>query len=1140
MAGQRYYIEALMKEGGGGDNLAVRWQLPNATIEEPIPNNRLQVFGLGPPQVTQQPTNVTVVEGGSATFSVQLARPFGATYQWLRNGSNIPGGINTSFTLSPAALGDNGAQFRCFIANPQGNTNSSTAILTVQADTTPPTISSVGNLGDTTIVTVLYSEPVEAASGKNRLNYTLDNGAAVNAAAFGPDSRSIVLTTSPLSPGVVYTLTVNNVRDRASTPNSIAPGTQRTFSIDFTPLDIGNLSPNREPIGPSSRRTGLVISEIMYHPTNRVDGKILEFIELYNSQVFAEEISGYRLSGEINYTFPTNTMIPAGGYLVVAPVPADIQSVYGLASVVGGFTNRLSNGSGTVRLRNKAGAVLLEANYSADPGWPVAADGAGHSLVLARPSYGEANAEAWEASDVAGGTPGSGETSGANPYLTIVINEFLAHTDDPELDYIELYNYSTQAVNLAGCILTDDPTTNRFLIPNVTIPARGFVVYNQTDMGFSLSASGETIYLKNPSATKVIDAVRFNGQQNGIATGRYPDGAPGFYRLQNKTPGTSNGKILVSDIVINEIMSNPISGDSADEFVELSNRGASAVNLAGWRLTDGISYTFPTNAILPAGGYVVVANDAAHLITNYTGLNTNNTFGNYGGNLANGSERIALTMPDEVVSTNGSFRVTNIIHITKDEVTYRGGGRWGKWADGGGSSLELIDPRSNHRLASNWADSDETSKCAWTNIEYTGVLDSGNGSSDSFQIFLQGAGECLVDNVEVFAQGGPNLVVNPTFESSFSGWYPQGTHDYSFWQNSGGYGGGKCLHIVASGRGDTGANRVRADLTSALSPGATVTLRAKVRWLKGNPEILLRLHGDWLEAYGNIVTARNLGTPGAANSRLIANAGPAIHDVSHSPLIPAAGQAVTVRAQVHDPDSLASLVLKYRVDPGTNVTVVSMSYRGAGIYSGTIPGQSAGALVAFHIQAADNASPPVATTFPNDAPARECVVRFGETIPNTGRIGTYRFWITQATNTRWTSRERNSNEPLDATFVYGNSRVVYNIGTLYSGSPWHTPGYNGPLNNICDYVLIFPDDDPMLGTTDFVMASLGNLNNDSTAQREQAAFWMLQQLGVPTLYRRHVNLFVNGQKRGLVYEDSQQPSGEVIDEWFPDDNHAQD
>ena len=115
-------------------------------------------------------------------------------------------------------------------------------------------------------------------------------------------------------------------------------------------------------------------------------------------------------------------------------------------------------------------------------------------------------------------------------------------------------------------------------------------------------------------------------------------------------------------------------------------------------------------------------------------------------------------------------------------------------------------------------------------------------------------------------------------------------HDQSYWQTSGGFNGGKCLHLVASGRGDTGANRVRATLTSALSPGNTATLRAKVRWLKGDPEILLRLHGNWLEAFGNILTAQNLGTPGAANSRALANAGPAIHDVAHSPVLPAAGR----------------------------------------------------------------------------------------------------------------------------------------------------------------------------------------------------------------------------------------------------------
>ena len=44
--------------------------------------------------------------------------------------------------------------------------------------------------------------------------------------------------------------------------------------------------------------------------------------------------------------------------------------------------------AGRVRLRSKAGAVLLEVNYEGTAPWPLAADGTGHSMVLARPSYG--------------------------------------------------------------------------------------------------------------------------------------------------------------------------------------------------------------------------------------------------------------------------------------------------------------------------------------------------------------------------------------------------------------------------------------------------------------------------------------------------------------------------------------------------------------------------------------------------------------------------------------------------------------------------------------------------------------------------------------------------------------------------------
>lgn len=43
-AGRRYYIEALQKEGGGGDHLSVKWRLPDGTEEAPIPGSRLSPF----------------------------------------------------------------------------------------------------------------------------------------------------------------------------------------------------------------------------------------------------------------------------------------------------------------------------------------------------------------------------------------------------------------------------------------------------------------------------------------------------------------------------------------------------------------------------------------------------------------------------------------------------------------------------------------------------------------------------------------------------------------------------------------------------------------------------------------------------------------------------------------------------------------------------------------------------------------------------------------------------------------------------------------------------------------------------------------------------------------------------------------
>jgi hypothetical protein len=896
-----------------------------------------------------------------------------------------------------------------------------------------------------------------------------------------------------------------------------------------------------EPLGPSSRRSALVFSEIMYHPTNRPDGRNLEFVELYNSNPWDEDLSGWRLTGEWDFTFPHGTSIAGLGFLVVASTPADLQAVYGTTNALGGFTNRLNNGGGTLRLRKKSGGVVLDLDYSDQPPWPVAADGAGHSLVLARPSYGESDPRAWAASAWKGGSPGSAEPVPVGTVENVVINEIFAHSDLPVADFVELHNHSLVSADLSGCWLSDDPATNKYRIPEGTVlPPRGFLALDEAQLGFGLAADGETIYLVSSDNSRVLDCVRFEGQASGLSWGRVPDGGSDWRECSTRTPGTTNSPALRRDIVINEIMYHPISGTDDDQYIELFNRGTNVLNVGGWRFTDGISFTFAPNTLLAPGGYLVVAKNAARLRTNYTALTGANCVGDFGGSLAQKGERIALGMPDTIITTNtAGLAITNRFFITVAEVTYRDGGRWGRWSDGGGSSLELRDPRSDPTLAPNWADSDETAKAQpWTLVEFTGLVDNAmpGVNADQVQLFLLGPGEALVDDVElVFA--GVNRVLNPGFESGTAGWFFQGTQTRSRWETNSGYNSARCLHLRASDRGEPIVNRVRAPLNTTIPLNSTVTLRARVRWLAGRPEFLMRLHGGGIEATARLDVPANPGTPGAPNSRAQANVGPALTEVTHRPVLPQVNQSIRVFARVQDSDGVTNVTLRYRLDPGTTLTSIAMEDDGTGadllpgdgFFSALIPGQPRDTMIAFRIEAKDGAG--ATAQFPAEAPARECFIRVGDQFIS-GPFGNYRIWMTQATLNHWATRGNLSNDPLDVTCVYGQSRVIYNAGSMYAGSPAWSPSYNSPIGNICAYDVLLPGDDLMFNENKL---SLDVPIRDATNQREQLMHWIADQYGHPNLYRRDVYLFVNGVRRGTIYHDTQQPDAGFLEEWFSSD-----
>jgi hypothetical protein len=892
-----------------------------------------------------------------------------------------------------------------------------------------------------------------------------------------------------------------------------------------------------EPLGPCSRRTALVISEILYHPTNRTDGKHLEFVELYNSKPFPEDISGYQLAiGLETIGLPTPTIIPGKSFLVVARKPNNLMNVYGLTNLAGSvvLTNvtlpdGLPNGSATVTLLHRSGAVLLQFTYSDELPWPVAADGTGHSLVLARPSYGEADPAAWAASDRVGGSPGAHEPVSDDPLRNVRINEFRAHSVPPRQDFIELYNHSNVALDLSGCSLSDDAELGRFIMPTGTvIAARGYLVFSEREMAFSLRGTSGRLFLANPDHSRVLDAVSYQGQWPDRSMGRSPDGAPEYYPLAETTRGLPNSPPADPDLVISEISYHPISGDPAAEFIELYNRGTNKIELTGLHLS-GAKYAAPCCDVIYPGDYVVLRG----------GIDFTNKLSDFG-------ERIALTVPVTVIETNVEIgrMETNEASAQVSEFTYQPGGRWGRWSSGGGASLELIDLRANPRWAPNWSDS-VIGEGAWAEISESRTLDTLVAPCDALEVILLGEGEALIDDVAVTAGGGGNLVANPDFDSGLEGWSLLGNHNRSSWETNTSTGKGGCLHLRASGRGDTRANHVRTALKTPVAVGTTATISARVRWVRGEPQVLLRLKGSYLEAKADLAFTEG-GTPGQKNSRALTNAGPAIHSVTHAPILPAAGEPVTITARVDDPDGVASVRLRYRVDPASSLSGVWMNDDGVegdavggdGVYSGTIPGQPAGTLVAFHLKAIDRFSPAATNSFPADAPERECLVRFGE--PNqTNAFGTYRLWMTQAVHQRWSSREKLSNEPLDVTFVYGGRRVIYNVGATYNGSPATSEKYDAPTGTLCGYELFFPADERFLGATHLV---LDFPTRDATAQRQQLMYWFLEQLGLPFNYRRYVNLFVNGvgqrDRRGFgvagtIYEDTQEPDLDLVLEWFP-------
>ncbi len=701
--------------------------------------------------------------------------------------------------------------------------------------------------------------------------------------------------------------------------------------------------------------------------------------------------------------------------------------------------------------------------------------------------------------------------------------------------WIELYNAGDTSVDLSAYKLTDDPDRlDPHPLPAGSIVApHGFLVVHESETPLLLSTDEVHLYLLRPDGIAVAASAFDQAAPPGLVRGaytelRFPDGGPLEWVSPTPSEGAPNQVARTSSIVINEILyhpperfdsSIPIESRLKGEFIELYNRGPQAVDLSGFRFDKGIDYSFADGTSLAAGGYLVIAEDPSLMETRY-GLT--DALGPYAGKLANDGENIRL-----------ADRLGNLV----DEVRYAEGGSWSRWADGGGSSLELIDADQENSAATAWEGSDETAKTEWERLSFH-VPTYTVAAESELHLYLVEAGVTLVDDVSIVQSGtATNLIANPGFEGSTGGWTIEGTHSRSRRVTSDKHSGAACLEISSSGKGDTLVNRIETETSPALANGAAYDVALWARWQRGASAIVV--HGEWtagpfapgpgpsanlsgnsIEAGLRLTVPLDIGTPGAENSaraRLRAqtgstNLGPVISEASHKPPSPVANESVAVRAAVTDSGGISTVRVYYADGSAANpFSFVPMVDDGAhadgdaqdGVYGGEIPGRPGGARVVYYVEAADTTG--AARRYPVDAPAKTCLYQVQG--PRGPGMDLGRIVLDDARTAEIGSRPLHSNELVDGAFVFNDEQVYYNIGMRYRGSPWGRNGGNLRVR--------FPDDKPFARGYKAV-----NFDSSGAAPNEGAAYFMISRnsgagVPAPSSYYGYSRITVNGGDLGV-------------------------
>ena len=280
----------------------------------------------------------------------------------------------------------------------------------------------------------------------------------------------------------------------------------------------------------------VIISEVLpsnaYSLTDR-DGDRNDWVELYNTTSSDISLNGWYLSDSNNFrkwAFPETVVIPANGYLLVflSGKESNESELHASFSAGEGESITLFNSADYTydQLRIETSKSNISVGRDEDSG----------IVYYTEPTPLAPNGHARK----------EAESIGFFPYDSVFISEVSAihQRGSDEDDWIELFNGGSDTIDLDGCYLTDDyDVPDKYELSGLKLHAGEYITVSVSRYSdsFSISPSGETIYLIDRDQKTILDSFETGVQRLGMSSGRI-ESDPSIRRVffTSPTKGAAN------------------------------------------------------------------------------------------------------------------------------------------------------------------------------------------------------------------------------------------------------------------------------------------------------------------------------------------------------------------------------------------------------------------------------------------------------------------------------------------------------------------------------------------------------------------------------------------------------------------------